>query len=213
MRGLVPRIHALIGATDADSRVKPRMPNMDGPTMRFPPLKPEDWSDAQRQVAAEIVSGPRGELRGPFVPLIHSPALAAHVQKLGEYLRFGTRLPDDLLELAVLVTARRFGCPNIWHSHRALALKAGLAPTIVAAIAADRRPDSMSDDEAMVFDFAHELVGKLAVGDQVFDRVVARWDRATAMDLTGVCGYYTLLAMVLNTAQVPLPDGAVPFQP
>jgi 4-carboxymuconolactone decarboxylase len=71
----------------------------------------------------------------------------------------------------------------------------------------------MSDDEAMVFDFAHELVGKLAVGDQVFDRVVARWDRATAMDLTGVCGYYTLLAMVLNTAQVPLPDGAVPFQP
>jgi 4-carboxymuconolactone decarboxylase len=33
------------------------------------------------------------------------------------------------------------------------------------------------------------------------------------MDLTGVCGYYTLLAMVLNTAQVPLPDGAAPFQP
>jgi hypothetical protein len=29
----------------------------------------------------------------------------------------------------------------------------------------------------------------------------------------GVCGYYVLLAMVLNTAQVPLPDGAEPFQP
>jgi 4-carboxymuconolactone decarboxylase len=135
------------------------------------------------------------------------------VQKLGEYLRFGTRLPNDLLELAVLVTARRFGCPNIWHSHRALALTAGLAPTIVAALAAGRRPEPMSDDEAMVFDFAHQLVGNLAVGDQAFDRVAARWDRATAMDLTGVCGYYTLLAMVLNTAQVPLPDGAAPFQP
>ncbi len=181
--------------------------------MRFPPLKPEDWSDAQRQVAAEIVSGPRGELRGPFVPLIHSPALAAHVQRLGEYLRFGTRLPHDLLELAVLVTARRFGCPNIWHSHRALALKAGLAPALVAAIAADRRPEAMSDDETTVFDFAHELVGSLSVGDQAFDRVVARWDRATAMDLTGLCGYYALLAMVLSTAQVPLPEGAQPFQP
>lgn len=181
--------------------------------MRFPPLKPEDWSDAQRQVAAEIVAGPRGELRGPFVPLIYSPALAAQVQKLGEYLRFGTHLPDALLELAVLITARRFGCPNIWHSHRALALKAGLAPTIVAAIAADRRPEPMSDDETIVFDFAAELVGNLAVGDHAFDRVASRWDRATAMDLTGVCGYYTLLAMVLNTAQVPLPDGAEPFQP
>ena len=95
--------------------------------MRFPPLKPEDWSDAQRQVAAEIVAGPRSELRGPFVPLIHSPALAAHVQRLGAYLRFGTRLPDDLLELAVLVTARRFGCLRtiLGTPHRALALKAG----------------------------------------------------------------------------------------
>ena len=181
--------------------------------MRFPPLKPEDWSAAQRQVAAEIVSGPRGALRGPFVPLIYSPALASHVQKLGEYLRFGTRLPNALLELAMLVTARRFGCPNIWHSHRALALKAGLAPAIVAAVAAERRPEPMSDDETMVFDFARELVGDLAVGDRTFDRIAARWDRATAMDLTGVCGYYTLLAMVLNTAQVPLPEGAAPFQP
>jgi 4-carboxymuconolactone decarboxylase len=181
--------------------------------MRFPPLKAEEWSAAQRQVAAEIVSGPRGELRGPFVPLIYSPALASNVQKLGEYLRFGTALPNALIELAVLVTARRFRCPNIWHAHRPLALAAGLAPDIVAAIAADRRPDPMSDDETMVFDFASELVGNLAVGDHVFDRVAARWDRATAIDLTGLCGYYTLLAMVLNTAQVPLPGGAVPFAP
>ncbi len=181
--------------------------------MRFPPLDPEQWTQAQRQVAAEIVSGPRGELRGPFVPLIYSPALASTVQRLGEYLRFGTRLPNDLIELAVLVTARRFRCPNIWHSHRALALKAGLASVVIAAIAAGRRPEPMADDAAMVFDFAHALVGELAVGDTVFDRVVARWDRATAIDLAGLCGYYTLLAMVLNTAQVPLPDGAAPFQP
>jgi 4-carboxymuconolactone decarboxylase len=189
------------------------MPITDTPTMRFPPLRPEDWSDAQRRVAAEIISGPRGELRGPFVPLIHSPVLAAHVQRLGEYLRFGTRLPNDLIELAVLVTARRFGCANIWHAHRALALKAGVAPGIIAAIAAGRRPAPMSRDETIVFDFAHALVHDLAIGDQAFDRVAARWDRATAMDLTGVCGYYTFLAMVLNTAQVPLPEGAEPFQP
>jgi 4-carboxymuconolactone decarboxylase len=181
--------------------------------MRFPPLSSEQWSEAQRQVAAEIVAGPRGELRGPFVPLIYSPALASTVQKLGEYLRFGTRLPNDLIELAVLVTARRFHSPNISHAHRALALKAGLASAIVAALAADRRPEPMSDDETTVFEFARDLVGELAVGDRVFDRVAARWDRATAIDLTGVCGYYTLLAMVLNTAQVPLPEGAEPFQP
>ena len=181
--------------------------------MRFPPLKNEEFSPAQQLVAADITSGPRGQLRGPFVPLIYSPDLASCVQKLGEYLRFSNRLPDSLIELAVLLTARRFRCANIWHSHRALALKAGLDPAIVAAIAAERRPDTMSAEENAVFDFCNELVTNLGVSDRHFDRVVARWDRPTAIDLTGLCGYYTLLAMVLNTAQVPLPNGAEPFQP
>ena len=33
-----------------------------------------------------------------------------------------------------------------------------------------------------------------------------RW----AMDLIGLCGYYTLIAMVLNVAEVPVPDGDPP---
>ena len=180
---------------------------------RFPPLKNEEFSPAQQHVAADITSGPRGQLRGPFVPLIYSPDLTSCVQKLGEYLRFSNRLPDALVELAVLITARRFRCANIWHSHRALALKAGLDPAIIAAIAAERRPHAMSDEESAVFDFCSELVAKTGVSDRHFDRVVTLWDRPTAIDLTGLCGYYTLLAMVLNTAQVPLPDGAEPFQP
>ena len=182
------------------------------PHSSFPSLRPEDWSPDQQRVAAEIVAGPRGQLRGPFVPLIYSPELASSVQKLGEYLRFKTLLSNALLELAILVTARRFRCPNIWHSHRALALKAGLEPKIIAAIAEDRRPGSMSAEEALIYDFAAGLVEHLAVSDESFERIVATWDRRTAMDLAGLCGYYALLALVLNTARVPLPDGAEPFQ-
>ena len=182
-------------------------------TQRFPPLNPEDWSPDQQRVAAEIVAGPRGQLRGPFVPLIYSPELASCVQKLGAYLRFGTQLSDALLELAILVTARRFRCPNIWHSHRALGLKAGLDPTFIAAVSGDRRPAGMSDKEAAIYDFASELVVGLGVEDPTFARIVTTFDRRTAMDLAGLCGYYALLAMVLNTARVPLPEGAEPFQP
>jgi 4-carboxymuconolactone decarboxylase len=181
--------------------------------MRFPPLKNEEYSPAQQRVAADITSGPRGKLRGPFVPLIYSPELASCVQKLGEYLRFSNRLSDALVELAVLITARRFRCANIWYSHRALALKAGLNPAIIAAIAAERRPDTMSAEANAVFDFCNELATNMGVSDRHFDGVVARWDRPTAIDLTGLCGYYTLLAMMLNMARVPLPDGAEPFQP
>jgi 4-carboxymuconolactone decarboxylase len=180
---------------------------------RFPPLPSEQWSPAQRAVATAITAGPRGQLRGPFVPLIYSPEFAECVQKVGEYLRFKNRLPETLVELAILVTARRYRCANIWHSHRALALKAGLAPAIIADIANERRPAAMSDAEAAVFAFTDELARNIGVSDAAFDRVVALWDRPTAIDLIGICGYYVLLAMVLNTAQVPLPDQAEPFQP
>lgn len=180
---------------------------------RFPPLKTEQWSPAQRAVATAIASGPRGQLRGPFVPLIYSPGLAECVQKVGEYLRFNNRLPDTLVELAILVTARRYRCANIWHSHRALALKAGLDPLIIADLARERRPSSMSEPETAVFEFADELTRDVAVSDPVFDRVARLWDLPSAIDLIGVCGYYVMLAMVLNTAQVPLPDQAEPFQP
>lgn len=180
---------------------------------RFPPIAETEWSPAQRRVAEEIRSGPRGELRGPFVPLIYSPELAACVQKVGEYLRFSGRLPAELIELAVLVTARRFRCAQIWYSHRALALKAGLSGSIIAAVAAERRPESMDLRHAAVHDFCHELTQDLEVSDVTFERVVTLWDRATAIDLTGICGYYGMLAMVLNTARTALPTGARPFEP
>jgi hypothetical protein len=32
------------------------------------------------------------------------------------------------------------------------------------------------------------------------------------IDVIGICGYYAMLAMVLNAANIPLPDGAVPFE-
>jgi 4-carboxymuconolactone decarboxylase len=181
--------------------------------MRFPRIPEAEWTPEQQRVARDIATGPRGELRGPFVPLIYSPELAARVQSVGEYLRFDTELPDELLEIAVLVTARHFRCANIWHSHRALALKAGLDRNIIAAIAADRRPDSLPERHAEIYDFCVELTHNNAVSDTTFDRLVARWNRATLVDVIGICGYYAMLAMVLNAANVALPDGAIPFEP
>ncbi len=182
-------------------------------TKRFPTIPQEQWTTEQRQFAAEITAGPRGQLRGPFVPLLYSPGLASRVQQVGEYLRFNNRLPEPLVELAILVTARRYNCVNIWQSHRIIARKCGLSPDIIAAIAQARTPDNLTQEESAIYDFANELGETISVGDANFDRIVTIWDRSTAIDLIGVCGYYVMLAMVLNCAQIPLPDGEPPFQP
>jgi 4-carboxymuconolactone decarboxylase len=166
---------------------------LEEPHMRFPALPKEQWTDAQRRVAEEIAAGPRGELRGPFLALIHSPQLASRVQKLGEYLRFESAFSAPLTELAVLLTARRYDSANVWHSHRALALKAGLDPAIIAAIARRQRPAAMAADEADVFDFADELLRTGQVADATFERVTARWGARGAADLIVLVGYYTTL--------------------
>lgn len=180
---------------------------------RFPRIPEDQWSPEQRKTADSIVAGRRGEVRGPFVALLYSPMLAERVQKLGEFLRFESTLPERLVELGILVTARDTDCANIWQSHRALALKAGLAPRIIAAIARRSRPSDLSAEEAAVFDFCSMINRDKNLDDPTFDRVVSFWGRQGAIDLIVVCGYYVLLAMVLNTARFPLPDGEAPFAP
>ncbi len=181
--------------------------------MRFPLLTKDDFTEAQRRVADSIASGPRGELRGPFLALIHSPEVAERVQKLGEYLRFDTPFSPSLTELGVLLVARRYRSANVWHSHRALALKSGLDPKIIAAVAARRRPRKMSDEECRVYDFCSELMRRGDVSDEHFEKVIGTWGQGGAADLIALVGYYIMLCHVYNVSRFPLPDGGIPFQP
>jgi 4-carboxymuconolactone decarboxylase len=49
------------------------------------------------------------------------------------------------------------------------------------------------------------------VSDATFARAEKRFGRQGVVDLTGINGYYTLLAMQLNMAQYPLPQGGQPL--
>ena len=174
---------------------------------RFPKLTSEQMTPAQREVAAEITAGPRGEVRGPFIALIHNAELARRIQALGEYLRWKTKLPPKLVELAVLVTARRWTCQHEWLIHSELARKAGLEEDVIAAIREGREPPLQGDD-ALVYAFCREAHASGRVGDAAFDRVAERYGRDGALDLLALNGYYSMMAMVLNTAGLPLPGNA-----
>src|SRR5205814_1259854 len=99
---------------------------------------------------------PRGEVRGPFIALMHHPELARRLQQLGEQLRWGSKLPARLVELAVLITARRWTCQHEWAIHEKLARKAGLDCATVEAIAEGREPAGLPPEEAAVYAFCRE---------------------------------------------------------
>jgi 4-carboxymuconolactone decarboxylase len=92
--------------------------------------------------------------------------------------------------------------------HAPIAVKAGISQRLVDAVAKGRRPTGMSVDETIVFDYTGELLKNKAVSDTTFERAKARFGSQGVVDMTGIAGYYTLLAMELNVARYPTPPGA-----
>lgn len=166
-------------------------------------------SPEQRAVAELITAGPRGEVRGPFIALLHNPAIARHLQGLGEQLRWKGKLPQKLVELAVLITARKWTCQHEWFIHEQLARKAGLEGAIIDAIR-ERRDPPAKGDETLVYDFCRDAHAAGRVGDKAFEAVRGRFGLDGAVELLVLSGYYTMMAMVLNTASLPLPGNAEP---
>jgi 4-carboxymuconolactone decarboxylase len=173
-------------------------------TDRLPPIPPESWTPAQREVAEAMIAGPRGAVVAPFVPLLRSPQLAGHVQSLGAYLRYRSALGQRLTELAILVTSAHYRQPVEWSIHAPLAQGAGIAAEAITAIERGERPSAMPDDDALVHDFCVELLNQRGqVGDALWARAVARFGEPGVVDLTATCGYYGLLALVMNAARTP----------
>jgi 4-carboxymuconolactone decarboxylase len=180
--------------------------------IRFPVLDRAAMSTRQKQVADEIAAGPRGALKGPFQILIHNPELASRLQAVGEHLRFGTTLSKILLEIAILVVARRWTCQYEWFAHARLAREAGVRDTAIMSISRGEIPDDMTEDEALVYRFCRETSSHGQAADQSFEMATERFGLDGVLDLIAICGYYSLLAMVLNTAQPELPPAAPTLQ-
>ena len=174
---------------------------------RLPELTSDEMTEAQRQVIAEIASGPRGVAVGPFVPLSRSPELMRRVQRTGEYLRFDSPLDRRLFELCVLMVARFWDQQFEWGYHLPLALRAGLAQDAADAVAQGRRPDGMDQGARAVWELVTELLETHAVSDDVYERAVMQLGEIGVIDLVATAGYYATLAMVMNTACTPPADG------
>ena len=170
---------------------------------RMPPLAREAMDDPQRTAADELIAGPRKGVKGPFIPLLRSPRLLAPLQKAGEYLRFDSALSRRVSEFATLVVSRQWTQQFEWFTHVPLALQEGTSAETVEALRLGGRPQTMSAEEAFVYDFISELTTHRGVGDATYAEGVKRFGERGVVDLVGLIGYFTLVSMVLNVAHTP----------
>ena len=173
---------------------------------RLPPLAEHEWDDQQRALAEEIINGPRGALLPPFEPLLRSPELMAHAQRMGEYLRYRSALGQRLSELAILMTARHWSQPVEGAVHARIARANGIPAAAVQAINEKRLPEDLQPDEWAIYHFCKELQEQQKVSDATWQHAIALWGEKGVVDLIGINGYYSFLSMVMNGAQTPVPD-------
>jgi 4-carboxymuconolactone decarboxylase len=146
-------------------------------------------------------------LGGPYNPMIRSPVLGQHLYDLFYYLRWQTSVPTRLNEFAILIIGRQWRSQVEWFAHAPLAAKAGLSPDIIAELKENKRPSTMAEDEALIYDFVTELTTTKKVSDETFARAKKIFTDQQIVDLTAVAGNYVMVAMMLAMAEETVPPG------
>jgi 4-carboxymuconolactone decarboxylase len=180
---------------------------------RLAPIEVEKLDAEQLRVYQAVVAGPRGSVRGPVPFWLKSPGLADPAQRLGAFLRFQSGLPAKLRELAILVTARATTAQYEWYMHRPIAETAGLNPAIADAIANRTEPAFAEEDERLTYSLATSLCRTHGIDDTLFRQGLARFGEQGMVELVGLVGYYTMVAMTLNAFGATLPEGMAPPLP
>lgn len=180
---------------------------------RFPPLTWDEMTDAQKAMVTHVLEGPRNSLGGPFNVMLRSPEMGDAAQQLGAFSRFNT-MPGRLRELAIIMTARFWTSHYEWYVHKEAALREGLDPAIVDAIANGETPAGMDADETVVYDLVSELLYDRRVSDATFETAVTALGERGVVDVVGIVGYYGMVSLFLNIDEYPLPDGVeIELQP
>ena len=174
---------------------------------RLPQLDRERMNPEQQRVHDEIAGGPRGGVRGPFNILLHSPELADVAQALGAYVRYNCAVPWQLRELAILICAHHWDAEYERYAHEPHARKAGLDEAVIIAVREGTTPQLGDAAEQAVYDFSTQLLGNHRVDDDTYGRAVKELGEVGTVDLVGLLGHYSLIAMTLNAFEVPVPEG------
>jgi 4-carboxymuconolactone decarboxylase len=182
---------------------------------RLPPIPDDQQTPAQRKVVKALLAGSRKAVRGAFIALLRSPDLCDRTQKLGEYLRYRSVVPIKLRELAILATARHWQQTYEWQAHATSAVEAGLPEQVIDTLALEWDGAGLAPDEHAVLRFCRELHRDRVVSDGTYDAAKTLLGEKGVVELCGICGYYAMLAMVMNVAHTPpVSEGPpVPFSP
>ena len=177
---------------------------------RFRPLKYDEMTSEQKIMIDHLLAGERQGARGPFNVLLRSPEVGDLAQQFGGAMRFHTALPKDVSETIIIMTGRFWMAQYEWTAHKAAALRNGVKPAIVDAIATGKRPAGMSPEMEVAYNFIDELLTTHQVTDATFKAAKDTYGEKGVVDMLGLSGWYCLVSMLLDVDRYPLGQGVQP---
>ncbi|MGD0962501.1 MAG: hypothetical protein ABSA57_01215 [Candidatus Acidiferrales bacterium] len=180
---------------------------------RLPLPKREDMDDYGKQVFDKLSKGPG------YTPALrfYSPKLAESMSAAHYYLKFGTGLPDRLVEIAVLVTAREMANQYEWTQWENFGRKRGdprqIEPAIIDVIKYDQPVVGLGEKETVVIEFGRELFGRRRVSSETFAHVLRLFGRRGTVDLTELMAMYGATGVELDAFDQQLLVGQKPLLP
>lgn len=161
--------------------------------------------DPEQRAVHDSIMATRGNLSGPFLAWLHSPAMASPAEKLGAFCRYGTAFALAESELLILCVAACYRCLGEQQIHEPIALQAGLTPEAIAAIRSGAIPALANDRQQLLHSIARELLETHRIGDALYQQGMAALGERGMVELVGILGYYTLVAMTLNAFDMRMP--------
>lgn len=139
---------------------------------------------------------------------------AAEVFNLGFKMSKGSSLDPVLREVVILRVAALTKAEYQAHEHHAIALRNGLSERKIQAVASfpvGEEKDELSEFEQKLIGFVDAVVSTSTAPDRLFDPVYAHFGDSQIVELVLIIGFYMMVGRVMNTFDIELESGAVPF--
>lgn len=167
------------------------------------------WNRLLESRGAGIVNE-EGGLVGPYNVWLHAPEVGRRIAELGTTALFQTSLDRGLSEIAIITTGAAWKAEFEWWAHSRMALDHGVTEAVVEAIGRGLQPPFEREDERLAHAVATQLARGGTVDAATYDRGVTTLGHRGMVELVALCSYYTGVCFLLNTFDVPLPEGAKP---
>ena len=172
-------------------------------------LIPLDEMTPEQRRLNDRIAGKRvgNQTRGPYGILLHHPDLCEKVVAVADFLRDEATVARPLVEIVVLTIARYWTSQYAWFAHARHTDRFGLDPDMVEAMRTNRTPDIKDATQEVVYRMTQEIMQNRAVSDVTYARAKALLGERALLEIVTTIGYYQLVATILATFQVDVPEG------